>query len=223
MYKLSPSDFAYLYEECKLCYYLKIKMGIQRPMVPFPGVFSALNTRLQGALIGKDLRELSPVLPVGTVESQEGFVESKPIPNTKVYIKGKYDLLVKQPDGTYLIVDFKISQPSEEKIVKYQTQLQAYHYAFEHPVRGEAKNITKMGLIIMYPDQVKFDNGQAFINFPPQWLEIDVKKDSFLQFMGEVSSLLEGPTPPENPNCNWCKYRHLGETLAHPQTSDISF
>lgn len=133
MYKLSPSDFAYLYEECKLCYYLKIKMGIQRPQLPFPGVFSALNTRLQGALIGKDLRELSPVLPAGTVESQEGFVESKPIPSTKVYIKGKYDLLVQQPDGTYLIVDFKISQPSEEKIAKYQTQLQAYHYAFEHP------------------------------------------------------------------------------------------
>lgn len=24
-YKLSPSDFAYLYEECKCCFYLKIK------------------------------------------------------------------------------------------------------------------------------------------------------------------------------------------------------
>lgn len=223
MYKLSPSDFAYLYEECKLCYYLKIKLGIQRPMLPFPGVFSALNTRLQGALIGKDLRELSAVLPNGIVESQEGFVQSKPIPNTKVYIKGKYDLLIRQPDNTYLIVDFKISQPTEEKIAKYQTQLQAYHYAFEHPARGEAKNITKMGLIIMYPDKTKFENGCAIMDFPPQWLEIDIKKDSFLQFMAEVNGLLEGTTPPENPNCQWCKYRHLGESLSHPQTSDIPF
>lgn len=198
-------------------------MGIQRPMMPFPGVFSALNTRLQSALIGKDLRELSKMLPSGTVESQEGFVESKPIPGTKVYIKGKYDLLVRQPDGTYLIVDFKISQPSDEKIVKYQTQLQAYHYAFEQPVRGEAKNITKMGLIIMYPDQAKFENGRAIIDFPPQWLEIDIKEDSFLLFMADVSGLLEGPTPPENPKCQWCKYRHLGEALSHPQTSDIPF
>ena len=29
MYKLSPSDFAFLYEECKLRYYLKIKHGIE--------------------------------------------------------------------------------------------------------------------------------------------------------------------------------------------------
>lgn len=223
MYKLSPSDFAYLYEECKHCYYLKIKLGVQRPSMPFPGVFSALNTRLQGALIGKDLHELSPLLPSGTVESQEGFIESKPVPNTKVYIKGKYDLLIRQPDGTYLIVDFKISQPSEEKIAKYQTQLQAYHYAFEHPASGEAINITKMGLIIMYPDQTRFGNGRAVMDFPPQWLEIDIKKNSFLQFMTQVSALLEGSTPPENPNCQWCKYRHLGERLSHPRTEDTRF
>lgn len=223
MYKLSPSDFAYLYEECKLCYYLKIKLGIYRPSSPFPAVFSALSTRLQGALIGKNLKELSDVLPDGVVESQEGFVESKPVPNTKVYIKGKYDLLVKQSDNSYLIVDFKISQPSEEKIAKYQTQLQAYHYAFEHPVRGEPKYITKLGLIVMYPDQTKFENGRAVMDFPPKLLEIEIKKDTFLQFVREVSSLLEGPTPPENNRCQWCKYRHLGESLTHPQTSDIPF
>lgn len=109
MYKLSPSDFSYLYEECKLCYVLKVKYGIEQPTKPMPAVFGAINSRLQGALMGKDLRELSPALPAGIVESQEGYVESKPIAGTKVYIKGKYDILVRQPDGTYLIVDFKIS------------------------------------------------------------------------------------------------------------------
>ena len=221
MHKLSPSDFAYLYEECKHCYYLKNRLGINRPSMPFPGVFTALNTRLQGALIGKDLRELSPVLPAGTVESQEGFVQSKQIPGTQVYIRRKYDLLVLQPDGTYLVVDFKISQPSEEKIPKYQTQLQAYHYAFIHPAHGETKNITKMGLIIMYPDQVKFKDGHAYMNFPPQWMEVAINNEKFLDFITKVSGLLEGPTPPENPNCDWCKYRHLGEALAHPQTGDL--
>ena len=223
MYKLSPSDFAYLYEECKLCYYLKIRMGIQRPMMPFPGVFSALNTRLQGALIGKNLRDLSPNLPDGVVESQEGFVQSIVIPGTKVFIKGKYDLLVLQPDNSYLIVDFKISQPSDEKIAKYQTQLQSYQYAFEHPAKGDSKNITKLGLIIMYPDQTKFENGRAVMDFPPQWLEIDIHKDSFSEFIGGVSLLLEGPTPPLNPNCLWCQYRHLGEKLVRPQTNDTPF
>ena len=220
-YKLSPSDFAYLYEECKCCYYLKIKHNIQRPQLPFPAIFSALNTRLQGTLIGKDLQELSPLLPKGLVESQEGFVESKLVPGTNIYIKGKYDLIVKQPDGTYLIVDFKISQPNEEKISKYQTQLQAYHYAFEHPEVGEPKKITKLGLIVMYPDRVKFAKGEAFLSFPPKWLEIEIKRDSFLKFLNEISKLLEGPTPPENPECKWCAYRHFGEKFAHLfKTSD---
>lgn len=226
MYKISPSDFAYLFEECKHCYYLKVKMGIMRPMLPFPAVFSALNTRLQGALIGKDLRELSPVLPSGIVESQEGFVESQPIPLTNLYIKGRYDLLIRQPDGTYLIVDFKISEPREDKIAKYQTQLQAYHYTFEHPSRGETKEITKLGLIVMYPNQAIFEYGKAIIDFPPKWLEVEIQKKSFLQFMEEVNNLLESPIPPENPDCSWCKYRHFGEKLSHvnkPMQLDIPF
>jgi len=214
-YKLSPSDFAYLYEECKCCYYLKIKHGVQRPQLPFPGVFSALNSRLQGTLIGKNLQELSPLLPEGIVESQEGFVESQIIPGTSAYIKGKYDLLVKQADGTYIVVDFKITSPDEEKIAKYQTQLQAYHYAFEFPVKGVPKQITKLGLIAMYPDRVKFARGEAFLSFPPKWLEIEIKRENFVKFVKDINKLLEGPVPPENSNCKWCEYRHYGEKYAH--------
>lgn len=214
-YKLSPSDFAYLYEECKCCYYLKIKHGIQRPSSPFPGVFSALNTRLQGMLIGKNLKELSDLLPEGLVESQEGFVESAPVAGTNLFIKGKYDLLVKQADGTYLIVDLKISNPTDEKIAKYQTQLQAYHYAFEHPANGEPKEVTKMGLIVMYPDRVKFAKGEAFLSFPPKWLEIEIKKNDFVNFIQGIQKLLDGPVPPEESNCRWCQYRHYGEKYAH--------
>jgi CRISPR/Cas system-associated exonuclease Cas4 (RecB family) len=183
--------------------------------MPFPAVFSALNTRLQGTLVGKDLQELSPLLPKGLVESQEGFVESKIIPGTNIYIKGKYDLLVLQPDGNYLIVDFKISQPHEDKIAKYQTQLQSYQYTFEYPAKGEAKRITKLGLIVMYPDRVKFARGEAFLSFPPKWLEINIERDNFLNFIKGINDLLEGPVPPENPDCKWCEYRHFGEKYAH--------
>lgn len=116
MYKLSPSDFAYLYEECKLCYWLKVKHGIYQPSMPMPAVFSAINTRLQGTLVGKSLRSLSKSLPEGEVKLQEGWVESKSVPGTNVFIKGKYDLLVKRPDNTHLLVDLKISQPNDDKI-----------------------------------------------------------------------------------------------------------
>ncbi len=223
MYKLSPSDFAYLYEECKHCYYLKVRRGISRPQGIFPGVFSAINTRLQGNLVGKDLRELSDTLPAGIVESQEQYVASHQIVGTNVFISGKYDLLVRLPDGSHMIIDLKLSVPNEEKIGKYKTQLLSYAYAFEHPQKGEPKQITRSGLLIFYPDEVSFSGGSALLTFPPTWMEVPIDRDMFTNFIHTVSSLLEGPTPPENPNCSWCKYRHLGEILSHPEESDIPF
>lgn len=215
MYKLSPSDFAYLYEECKLCYCLKVKENIYQPSMPFPGVFSAINTRLQGNLIGKSLNILSPDLPEGEVITQEGWVESKVVPDTSVYIKGKYDLLVKGSDGSHILVDLKISQPVEDKIEKYKTQLSAYKFALENPSYGEPIKISRLGLLIFYPDTVTFENGVARLDFPPKWLEITCDDASFLNFVKDIDKLLAGPLPQEDQNCKWCRYRHVGEKLTH--------
>lgn len=225
MYKLSPSDFAYLYEECKLCYYLKIKHGIYQPSMPMPGVFSAINTRLQGTLVGRDLQTLSKDLPEGVVENQEGWVESKPVPGTDVFIKGKYDLLIKRPDGTHLLVDLKISQPDIGKIDKYKTQLAAYKFALENPANGKPIKLTKLGLLIFYPDTVSFEDGIARLNFPPKWLEVPIADAEFLTFAKVVDKLLKGPTPEEGKECKWCKYRHLGDELTHYESpkEDIPF
>lgn len=223
MYKLTPSDFAYLYEECKHCFVLKIKNGIRRPSSPMPGVFGAINSRLQGGLIGKSLKTLSVNMPDGIVESREGWLESAVVPGTNLYLKGKYDLLVRQPDDTLLVIDFKISQPSAEKAEKYRTQLQTYKYALENPKTGEPVQVSKMGLIIVYPDAVRYENNCAAVDFSPTWMEVPQEMQSFLDFMREIDDLLAGPTPPENPDCVWCAYRHLGEKLAHPATEDIPF
>ncbi len=217
-YKLSPSDFAYLYEECKHCYYLKIKLGIQRPSMPFPGVFTALNTRIQGSLVGNNLKTLSSDLPDCEVIKQEGFVESILIPNTSCYIKGKYDLLCKNKDGTYTLVDLKISQPDEEKIEKYKTQLTAYKFSIENPVREKPIKITKMGLLIFYPDTLSFEGDVAKINFPPKWMDIPADGKGFISFIKEINDLLEGPEPEENPECGFCKYNKL----RNPQQPKLS-
>jgi hypothetical protein len=221
MYKISPSDFAYLYEECKLCYCLKIKHGIYQPSMPMPGVFSAINTRIQGNLVGKNLRELSKDLPEGKVISQEGWVESKVIPNTDIYLKGKYDLLVEQPDKSYLVVDLKISQADESKIDKYKSQLFSYKYALENPRSGNPLTVTRLGLLIFYPDQVTISAGNVSLTFPPKWLEVPLDENGFLSFMKEIDELLKCPMPPESKSCKWCNYRHLGDELAHIATEAI--
>lgn len=215
MYKLSPSDFAYLYEECKLCYYLKVKHGIDHPKGPFPGVFSTMNTKLQTPLVGKNLKTISEKLPDGVVESQEGFVESKVVPDTSVFIKGKYDLLVKKPDNTYILIDLKISKADEEKIEKYKTQLFSYKFALENPVQGKPINITELALLIFYPETVEFENNTVKFEFPPQWMDIPIDEKAFMKFMKEIEDLISGPPPEESGTCKWCEYRHKGEQVSH--------
>lgn len=208
-YKLSPSDFAYLYEECKRCFYLKIKENIPRPSTPFPGVFTALNSTIQNKLIGKNLKTLSQDLPDCTAINQEVFVESKTVPDTSCYIKGKYDLLCKNPDGTYTVIDLKISLPSEEKIEKYKTQLFSYKFALENPSSGTPVKISKMGLLIFYPEDVDFTDETAKVNFPPKWMEIPTDEKAFFKFIKEVNNLLEGPVPKMNPSCKFCEYSKI--------------
>lgn len=227
MFKLSPSDFAYLYEECKLCYYLKIKHGIYQPSMPMPGVFSAINTRIQSTLVGKDLSILAEGLPEGKVIAQEGWVDSRIIPGANSYIKGKYDLLLERPDKTHLLIDLKISQPHDDKIDKYKTQLNAYKFALENPKSGKAYKITKLGLLIFYPESVSFKDGEALLHFPPKWLEIPLDQKGFISFIKEVDKLLSEEAPSESKSCKWCQYRHVGETLSHlkeePVQDEIPF
>ena len=67
MYKLSPSDFKYLYEDCKHCYYQKVKKGITLPSIGMPGIFSKMNSLLQEAIMGMNLKEVNSELPSGII------------------------------------------------------------------------------------------------------------------------------------------------------------
>lgn len=214
MYKLSPSDFAYLYEDCKLCFWLKIKQGIMPPPGIFPGVFSSMNALIQGQMVGKSLKEFGQDLPDIRVIKQEGWVESLLVKGTSVFIKGKYDLLCENEDGTHTLVDLKISKPEVDKIDKYKTQLGAYKYALEHALE-ENWQITRLALLIFYPESVSFSDSGALMDFPAKWFEIPIDDDGFVSFMGEIDRLLAGPAPKESETCNLCKYRHHAEDIAH--------
>lgn len=206
-YKLSPSDFAYLYEDCKFCYVQKIKYGVTQPSMPMPGIFTAINSRVQGSLVGRSLNEIFPDLPDGEIVSQEGFVESVLVPGTSVFIKGKYDLLMKNEDETYTVIDLKLSQPGEDKIEKYMSQLASYKFAFENPKIGEVKIITNLALLIFYPDKVTYTDGITSLNFPHTWLPVPIDEARFLNLMKEIDALLQSEDPAINPDCKWCMYR----------------
>ena len=87
LYKLSPSDFAYLWNNCKYCYYQKIKFGVVYSS-PFPAMFGRISSLLQTSIMGKNFKDVNPDLPSGIIEIQEGFMKSKPIPGTNTYLSG---------------------------------------------------------------------------------------------------------------------------------------
>ncbi|MEK7610939.1 MAG: PD-(D/E)XK nuclease family protein [Patescibacteria group bacterium] len=224
MYKLSPSDFKYLYEDCKYCYYQKIKNSVLLPSIGMPGVFSKLNALLQNAIIGMDLREIDSELPAGKIEVKEGFLKSKPIPPTgDCFIGGRFDIASRLDDGTYSVIDFKITDPTNDKIQKFFPQLHAYKFALENPAFGEAKIVSKMGVVTINPEAVSFPGDKVVFTAKPQWFEIKEDMPRFYNFISEISILLNGKTPSENPdNCKWCAYRKL-TGRPHPVQEGLPF
>lgn len=209
MYKLSPSDFRYLWNDCKHCYYQKVKYGINLPSIGIPGVFTKMNSLLQKSLIGMDLQDINPELPKGNIQVAEGYLKSAPIPSTNdCYISGRFDFLTKLIDGTYSVIDFKISDPNEDKVQKFRNQLHAYKYALENPGNGVTpRKVTKMGLVVISPESIEFKGGSVQFASRPNWFEIREDMDSFYSFVDEISEVLNGPVPNETETCAWCKYR----------------
>ena len=224
MYKLSPSDFKYLYEDCKHCYYQKVKHNIALPSIGMPGVFMKMNSLLQNAIIGMDLKEINSKLPSGKIEVKEGFLKSKPIPpSNDCIIGGRFDIASKLDDGTYSVIDFKITDPTDEKIQKFFAQLHAYKFALENPSYGEPKKVSKMGIVAINPEEIAFPGNNVVFKSKPQWFEIEEDMDRFYAFISEVSDLLNGPVPKENPDtCKWCYYR-ICTTKPKEVQQDIPF
>lgn len=159
-YKLSPSDFAFLYEGCKRCYYLKVIYNIPQPSTPLPSIFSKMAGLLKNHYDGKPTKELHADLPAGTVNYGEKYVKSNPIqlPDHKAtcFINGRFDIVVEFEDKTYGVIDFKTGKPNEEYLSLYKRQLHAYAYALENLAPGALKlsPVTKMGLLYFYPSKV---------------------------------------------------------------------
>jgi hypothetical protein len=139
-FKLSPSDFAFLYEECQHCYYLKVKYGVSRPRTPMATIYK----QAEGAIVNR-LRtdELSSVVlgaPCARLTFGERWVRSQLIhftdhPST-CFISGKFDLIAALGDGGYAVPDIKMSKVKDPYLQKYGRQLHSYAYALEHAERG---------------------------------------------------------------------------------------
>ena len=213
--KLSPSDFAFLWEECKRCFYLRIARGFQRPRPIMPKIFTLIDSEMKTFYSQKRTEDIAKGMPPGIVAYGEKWVESLPISvagfASTCYVKGKFDTVVRFDDGTFGVVDFKTSQRKSEHIPLYSRQLHAYAHALEHPARGgfAASPVTQLGLLVFEPSQyTQGKTGRVGFAGDISWVPVPRDDAKFMGFLTEVMTILESPEPPPaNPECEWCRYR----------------
>lgn len=218
LFKLSPSELTFLWDECQRCFYLKVVKGFNRPTTAFPKIFNKLDKLMKSLYEGKSTHDLSPQLPDGRVIYNEKWVTSQPI-NSKIqlkgcYIKGKFDTVVGFSQGGYGVVDFKTSEPNPAHIPFYSRQLLAYAYALEHPAAGSLalQPVTHLGLLCFDPNEMSWLEHQKVITTGDvSWLEIPKDEQFFLGFIEQVLEVLNSPHPPAAaPSCPFCQYRDAG-------------
>ena len=225
-FKLAPSDLTFLWDDCKRCFYLKVRRRIRRPRMPFPSVFSTYHELLQGYAEGQCPSALTGALPPGEVESGERWVQSAPltVPDRpeRFFIRGRVDQLACFRDGTYGLIDYKTTDRSAANADKYARQLHAYAWALERPVcpAERCAPVSRMGLLCLHPAEVKalHADDELVARLRPRWVEIERDDDAFAAFLAKALAVLareEAPPPAEE--CSCCQYHRRMQRFSSKQ------
>jgi hypothetical protein len=215
LYKLSPSDLTFLWDECPRCFYLKVVQNFNRPAMAFPKIFSLIDLLMKDFFYDLPADEISPDLPPGKVVYSSKWVYSQPISfahhDASCYIRGIFDTVLEFTDGSFAVVDFKTTKPKTEHIDFYSRQLHAYAYALENPDFGKfaLSPVSKMGLLCVEPIAMRrTQQGKLAYEGEVTWLECPKDEGGFLDFIDNILNLLDAPNPPPaNPKCSFCNYR----------------
>ena len=214
IYKLSPSDFGFLYDECKRCFVKKVKFGFNRPRSIMPSIFIKIDSIMKDHFEGKSPKDISTTLPERKIEFGSKWVQSKNFTDrntgNKCYIKGVTDTVLGFEDNTYGVIDFKTSSVKEQNVEKYSRQLHAYALALENAADGKPalKPISRIGLFVVEPEKFLRDsNNEYLFKNLVKWQEIPRDDIKFFKFLKEVVALLsEEKLPDAGHNCSHCKY-----------------
>jgi hypothetical protein len=220
---LRPSDFNFLWQECRRCFWLQVVHDQRRPSAPFPRVFRVIADAEAAAFDGQRTEHMVPALAPGVFRHGEQEVLSAPIPvpgaGLAVVIKGRLDMTARFDDGSWGILDFKTALPREVDPLRYGRQLHAYAWAVERPAAGAfaIAPVTTLGLLGVEPREMRRGNHttELYLRCHPEWVPVARDDDAFAAFLLEVARLLESPEPPPaGARCGHCAYRALARRTA---------
>lgn len=206
---LSPSSFYNI--RCPRCLWLEYWHGIK---LPANLALQLLLSRLQEAAYdGVTSKVISTEIPIGKVSRYKKRFTSMPVKvngeETRWKIYGEIDLLVDHQDGTYSIVDGKVSmkKDAEALIESYWTQLEAYVFAFENPLEGDVMPIKSIGLLQWrIDDSLHMEENKRGFSVDHRYIPIPRQEKRFQDFLAEFIGIIEGDFPESGSDCETCKY-----------------
>jgi hypothetical protein len=226
-FKLTPSRFAFDWEECPRCFYLDAVCQVPRPRTPLPRVFSEIDQCMKAFFDGLRTDEICPDLPSGVFCCDGGFVVSRDIElpgHTSVcYLSGRYDTVVRFDDPALgcAVVDFKTAESKLEHVGLYSRQLHAYGWALERAADRArvCARVSRLGLLCIQPNELVNIRGGGFgrygryhLSGALRWIECPRDDAAFERFLIAVMAVLTQPEPPPpSPDCPFCRYRRLAQ------------
>ena len=205
---ISPSDLTFGLSTCKRCLWIKYWFKVTMPgAFPLVGTLADLQeTHFRGA----SMQDIDPSLRPGKVTQWGGWVKSKPMKingfETRWHIRGKYDLVASNEDGTVALIDCKVSDSSRDNGEFYAPQLEAYAHSLENPLQGNAVSVATMGLLVWNPNAA-FDIKEKQGFFAAQhYLPVERDEAQFMALIEDLINVLEGDFPDAGLKCPTCNY-----------------
>ena len=207
-FNISPSALNYDLGGCHRCYAEK-QNGERWPERPFPGIFSRLDRQQRAYYNGESSKLIDDSLPSGIIRNASG-VKSAPFHHdgVELTIKGTLDAIIEFDDGSVAIVDFKSSIPNENLGERYKPQLSAYNWAMTNPAKGESKQISSMGLLVVCPESMQMTESGVAQIVSTTWIPVTYDEEWFKKLMVKIAEMVKNPEMAEsNVNCSYCILR----------------
>jgi len=228
-FKLSRSRIE-LFMQCPRCFYIDRRLGVDRP----PGYPFTLNSAVD-ALLKKEFdllrksKEAHPLMKQYKInaipvehpmlgEWRENFKGVRYLHKpTNLLITGAIDDLWQNPQGEYIVVDYKSTSKNEEIIALdkdwqdgYKRQMEIYQWL----IRYNGLKVSNTGYFVYCNGRRDLDKFDAKLEFDLTLIPYE-GNDSWVDgTIHEIHKCLNSDTIPEaNEDCDFCTYRRELERI----------
>jgi hypothetical protein len=210
VFTLSPSDFAFLWRDCRRCYWRKVVLGRPRPSGGLPGVFTTIDRLMKQWHADGGARRLAPNAPWSRLMGTDLRLQSRAITidglATGAVIDGRADAVVQWEDAAFGVIDYKTSGSGARAIGRYTEQLHGYAYAAERaaPRARTFVPVTRLALLVFEPTSFTDADDGVQLGGRLAWHEIPRDMPRFEGFLREVLTVLNGAEPAPREGCAFC-------------------